>query len=123
MNHCLQREEQVSYNVNERFIFRKVSVTFAQRLRVVPVWIPGTDALDDGGTLLQRVAWVAGKLDHSSDAIQRVRSGEVSILKVWLVAVAAFKRWEGPTQISPLTKTKSEICCIGFCDFPYDTSS
>lgn len=74
-----------------RELLSALSVTFAQRLCVIPVWIPRADALDHRGALFQRVARVAGKLNHSSNAIQRVRSCEVSILEVRLVAVTALK--------------------------------
>lgn len=67
--------------------------TFAKRLRVVPVRIPGADALDDRGALLQGVARVAGELDHSSHAIERVGGAEVAVLEVRLVAVAALEGW------------------------------
>lgn len=67
--------------------------TFANRLRVVPVRIPGADALDDRGALLQRVAGVAGELNHSSNTVERVGGGEVAVLEVRLVAVAALKSW------------------------------
>lgn len=71
----------------------QVSDTFANRLRVIPVGIPGADALDDRGALLQRVAGVAGELNHSSNTIERVGGGEVAVLEVRLVAVAALKGW------------------------------
>lgn len=67
--------------------------TFANRLRVIPVRIPRTDALDDRGALLQRVAGVAGELNHSSNTVERVGGGEVAILEVRLIAVAALKSW------------------------------
>lgn len=70
-----------------------LSDTFAKRLRVVPVRIPGTDALDDWGPLFQSVARVAGELDHRPHAVERVGGGEVAVLEVRLVAVAALKRW------------------------------
>lgn len=76
------------------FLLLALSLTFAQRLCVVPVWIPGTDALDNGGALLQSVAQVTGKLDHSSNAVQRVGGGEVSVLEVRLVAVASLESWK-----------------------------
>lgn len=67
--------------------------TFANRLRVIPVRIPRADALDDRGALLQRVAGVAGELNHSSNTVERVGGGEVAVLEVRLVAVAALKSW------------------------------
>lgn len=67
--------------------------TFANRLRVIPVRIPRTDALDDRGALLQRVAGVAGELNHSSNTVERVGGGEVAVLEVRLVAVAALESW------------------------------
>lgn len=70
-----------------------VGPTFAEGLRVVPVRIPGTDALDDRRALLQRVAGVAGELNHGTDGVQRVGGGEVTVLEVRLVAVAALKSW------------------------------
>lgn len=66
--------------------------TFAQRLCVVPVRIPRADALDDRRALLQRMTHVTGELDHCPDAVQRVRAGEVPVLQVGLVAVAALER-------------------------------
>lgn len=67
--------------------------TFAKRLRVVPVRIPRTDTLDDRGSLFQGVAGVTGELNHSSDTVQRVGGGEIAVLEVGLVAVAALERW------------------------------
>lgn len=72
--------------------------TFAKRLRVVPVRIPGADALDDRGPLFQGVARVAGELDHGPHAVERVAGGEVAVLEVRLVAVAALKRWRRKRQ-------------------------
>lgn len=70
-----------------------LSDTFAKRLCVVPVRIPRADALDDRGALFQRMAGVTGELDHSSHAVERVGGGEVAVLEVRLVAVAALKSW------------------------------
>ena len=69
-----------------------LSVTFAQRLGVVPVGVSGADALDDGGALLQSVTLITCELDHSAHPVQRVRGREVPVLKVRLVAVTALKR-------------------------------
>ena len=73
------------------FFFLSFGVTFAERLRVIPVRIPRTDALNNGGALLQGVARVTGELDHGAHPVQRVRGREVSVLEVRLVAVATLE--------------------------------
>lgn len=62
--------------------------TFTQGLRIVPVGVSRVDALDDGGTLLQRVAGVTGELHHSPHPVGGISGAEVAILDVRLVAVA-----------------------------------
>lgn len=73
-------------------------LTSAQGLRVVPVWVPHVDTLNDGRALLQGVAGVAGKLHYGPDVIGRVRCGEVPILNVGLIAVAFLKGWGQDTK-------------------------
>lgn len=73
-------------------------LTSAQGLCVIPVWVPHIDALDNGRTLLQRVARVAGELHYSSDVIGWVGCGEIPILNVGLITVAFLKGWGGETK-------------------------
>lgn len=96
--HTSQTERRSTREIGEntcRLVvhFLPLSVTFAQRFRVIPVWIPRADALDDGGPLFQSVSRVTGELDHGADAVQRVGGGEVSVLEVRLVAVASLESW------------------------------
>lgn len=91
--------------------------TFANRLRVIPVRIPRADALDDRGALLQGVAGVAGELNHSSDTVERVGGGEVAVLEVRLVAVAALKscrRKRGERQDTMFAATMTMLVMILF---------
>ena len=73
-------------------------LTSAQGLRVIPVWVPHVDALNDGRALLQGVARVAGELHHGADVVGQVGRGEVAILNVGLVAVAFLKGWGGDAR-------------------------
>lgn len=67
-------------------------LTSAHRLGVVPVRVADVDALDDGRTLLQRVAGVAGELHGGAQVVGGVGGGEVPVLDVGLVAMAPLKR-------------------------------
>ena len=75
-----------------------MTLTSAQGLCVIPVWVSHVDALNDGRALLQRVAGVAGKLHCGPDVIGWVGRGEVPILNVGLVAVALLKGWGQNTK-------------------------
>ena len=67
-------------------------ITFADGLCVVPVGVPGVDALDEGWALLQGVSGVTAELHHRPHAVGRVRRAQVTVLEVRLVAVAPLER-------------------------------
>lgn len=61
--------------------------TAARRLRLVPLWVTGVNALDDGGALLQRVAGVTAELHRGAHRVPWVAGCEVPVLDEGLVAV------------------------------------
>lgn len=65
--------------------------TFTQRLGVIPVGVSYIDALNDRRALLQRMASLTGELYYGSNTISWVCAAKISILDVWLIAVALFK--------------------------------
>lgn len=73
-------------------------LTSAQGFGIIPVRVPYIDALNDGWTLFQGVAGVAGELHYGPDVIGWVGCGEVPILNIGLVAVAFLKGWGGDTK-------------------------
>lgn len=66
-------------------------LTSAQGLCVIPVRVPHIDALNNGWTLLQRVARVARELHDGPDVVGWVGCGEIPILNVGLITVAFLK--------------------------------
>lgn len=75
-------------------------LTSAQWLRVIPVWVPHVDALDDGRALLQGVPGVTRELHGGAQVVGGVGGGKVPVLDVGLVAVAPLEGWK---RNAPLT--------------------
>lgn len=69
-----------------------MSVTFTERLCVVPVGVSCVDAFDDRWSLLQRVSGVTRELHDRPDAVRRVRAAKIPVLDVRLVTVAFLER-------------------------------
>lgn len=84
-------------------------LTSAQGFGVIPVRVPYIDALNDGWTLLQGVAGVAGELHYRPDVVGRVRCGEVPILNIGLVAVAFLEGWGGEIQKTGSSSDESKV--------------
>lgn len=113
-NRLLNPRKQMIYKESVNFIvlfnvFFLHTYTFTQRLCVIPVGVSCVYALNDRRALLQRMARFTGKLYYGSHTIGWICGAKVSILDVWLIAVALLK-----SCLDRITKACCEWHCGGF---------